>query len=162
MLYLIAGVEVPYGMCEYNYIGAVLGQPAEVVQAPGTKLPIPTHAELVLEGWIQPGAMRMEGPFGEFHGYYQDKAAPAPVVEVERIYYREHPIILGSPPAKPPHDYSYSKAVMHSALLFDALETAGVPGVQAVGRMRSAGRGCSPWPRLSSITPVTPNSAGWC
>lgn len=132
LLYLIAGVEVPYGMCEYQYIGAVLGQPVEVVEARGTGLPIPTHAELVLEGWIQPGATRMEGPFGEFHGYYQGKAAPAPVVEVERIYFREHPIILGSPPAKPPHDYSYSKAVMRSALLLEALESAGVPGVQAV------------------------------
>ena len=51
---------------------------------------------------------------------------------IERIYHRNDPILLGSPPGKPPNDYSYSKAVMRSALLFDALQAAGVPDVQAV------------------------------
>jgi UbiD family decarboxylase len=48
------------------------------------------------------------------------------------VYYRNDPIIVGSPPAKPPNDYSYSKAVMRSALLFDALLAAGVPDVHSV------------------------------
>jgi len=56
----------------------------------------------------------------------------APVVTVERAYYRDDPIIVGRPPAKPPNDYSYSKAVKRSALLFDALVAAGVPDVKAV------------------------------
>src|SRR5262249_60730963 len=79
-----------------------------------------------------PGDERTEGPFGEFHGYYPGKAGTAPVVTVERIYFRNNPILVGSPPAKPPNDYSYSKAVMRSALLMDALVAAGVPDVQAV------------------------------
>ena len=37
--------------------------------------------------------------------------------------------MLGTPPAKPPHDYSYSKSVMRSAMLHEAMEKAGVPGV---------------------------------
>ena len=74
----------------------------------------------MIEGWAHPGDERIEGPFGEFHGYYPGKAATAPVVTIERIYYRNNPIIVGSPPAKPPNDYSYSKAVMRSALLLDA------------------------------------------
>ena len=53
-------------------------------------------------------------------------------MSVQRVYYRSDPILLGSPPAKPPNDYSYSKAVMRSALLHDALVAAGVPDVQAV------------------------------
>jgi UbiD family decarboxylase len=130
--YLISGIEVPFGMCEYNYIGAILGKPVEVVNAPLTGLPIPSHAEIVIEGWAHPGDERIEGPFGEFHGYYPGKAATAPVVTIERIYYRNRPILLGSPPAKPPNDYSYSKAVMRSALLMDALQAAGVPDVAAL------------------------------
>jgi UbiD family decarboxylase len=130
--YLISGIEVPFGMCEYNYIGAILGKPVEVVNAPLTGLPIPSHAEIVIEGWAHPGDERIEGPFGEFHGYYPGKAATAPVVTIERIYYRNCPILLGSPPAKPPNDYSYSKAVMRSALLMDALQAAGVPDVAAL------------------------------
>ena len=130
--YLISGIEVPYGLCEYNYIGAILGRPVEVVRGGLTGLPFPSAAEIVLEGWAHPGEERIEGPFGEFHGYYPGKAATAPVVRIERVYYRDRPIIMGSPPAKPPNDYSYSKAVMRSALLADALQAAGVPDVQGV------------------------------
>ncbi|MCL6593095.1 MAG: UbiD family decarboxylase, partial [Alicyclobacillus sp.] len=132
LCYLISGVEVPYGVCEYQYMGAILEQPVEVIRGELTGLPFPSAAEIVLEGWIYPGESKLEGPFGEFHGYYQAGAKPVPVMTVERIYHRRDPILLGSPPAKPPNDYSYSKAVMRSALLFDALVAAGVPGVVSV------------------------------
>jgi UbiD family decarboxylase len=119
-------------MCEYNYMGAILGAPVSVVKGHETGLQFPSAAEIVLEGWAHPGDLRTEGPFGEFHGYYPGKEHAAPVVTVEGVYYRNAPILLGSPPAKPPNDYSYSKAVMRSALLFDALTAAGVPDVKAV------------------------------
>ncbi len=130
--YLISGIEVPFQMCEFNYIGAILQQPVSVVSGEVTQLPFPSAAEVVLEGWVHPGEERTEGPFGEFLGYYPGQEGPAPVVTVERIYYRDNPILLGSPPAKPPNDYSYSKAVMRSALLFNALTAAGVPDVASV------------------------------
>jgi UbiD family decarboxylase len=132
LAYLISGIEIPFGMCEYNYIGAILGQPVAVLRGEKTGLPFPAASEIVLEGFVEPADERTEGPFGEFHGYYPGKAGTAPVVTVERVYHRKDPILVGSPPAKPPNDYSYSKAVMRSALLMDALVAAGVPDVQAV------------------------------
>ncbi|HEX2197079.1 MAG TPA: UbiD family decarboxylase [Burkholderiales bacterium] len=130
--YLISGIEVPFGMCEYNYMGAILKEKISVVKGAVTGLPFPAASEIVLEGFVEPNDERTEGPFGEFHGYYPGKAGVAPAVTVERIYFRNDPIIVGSPPAKPPNDYSYSKAVMRSALLHDALAAAGVPDVKAV------------------------------
>jgi len=130
--YLISGIEVPFGMCEWNYIGAILKQPVSVIRGELTGLPFPAASEIVLEGFIEPNDERTEGPFGEFHGYYPGKAGTAPVVTVQRVYFRNEPILMGSPPAKPPNDYSYSKAVMRSALLHDALAAAGVPDVRAV------------------------------
>ncbi|HEY5896500.1 MAG TPA: UbiD family decarboxylase [Burkholderiales bacterium] len=130
--YLISGIEVPFGMCEYNYVGAILDQPVALIEGQLTGLPFPAAAEIVLEGHVEPDDERTEGPFGEFHGYYPGKEGRAPVVSVERVYYRTDPILLGSPPAKPPNDYSYSKAVMRSALLMDALVAAGVPDVKSV------------------------------
>jgi UbiD family decarboxylase len=130
--YLISGIEVPFGMCEYNYIGAILDAPVAVIEGQVTGLPFPAASEIVLEGYVAPNDERTEGPFGEFHGYYPGKAGVAPVVTLERVYYRNDPIMVGSPPAKPPNDYSYSKAVMRSALLHDALVAAGVPDVRAV------------------------------
>jgi 3-polyprenyl-4-hydroxybenzoate decarboxylase len=97
--YLVSGIEVPFGMCEYNYIGAILGEPVSVVKTQLTGLPVPAASEIVLEGWAHPGDVRIEGPFGEFHGYYPGKAATAPAVRIERIYYRNDPIMVGSPPA---------------------------------------------------------------
>ena len=130
--YLISGIEVPFGVSEYNYIGAILGEPVSVVRGELTGLPFPAASEIVIEGWAHVDDVRAEGPFGEFHGYYPGKEGTAPAVTIERIYHRNDPILLGSPPGKPPNDYSYSKAVMRSALLFDALQAAGVPDVQAV------------------------------
>ena len=130
--YLISGIEVPFGMCEYDYIGAILGKPVAVIRGEITGLPFPAASEIVLEGHVEPNDERTEGPFGEFHGYYPGKEGKAPAVTIERVYYRNDPIMVGSPPAKPPNDYSYSKAVMRSALLHDALVAAGVPDVKGV------------------------------
>jgi len=132
LAYLISGIEIPFGMCEWNYVGAILQQKVQVILLEKTGLPVPAASEIVLEGFVEPNDERSEGPFGEFHGYYPGKAGTAPVVTVERVYFRNDPILMGSPPAKPPNDYSYSKAVMRSALLMDALAAAGVPDVKAV------------------------------
>jgi UbiD family decarboxylase len=132
LAYLISGIEVPFGMCEYDYMGAILGEPVAVLRGEVTGLPFPAASEIVLEGHVEPNDERSEGPFGEFHGYYPGKAGTAPAVTVERVYFRNQPILVGSPPAKPPNDYSYSKAVMRSALLMDALAAAGVPDVKGV------------------------------
>jgi len=132
LAYLISGIEIPFGMCEWNYVGAILQQKVQVILLEKTGLPVPAASEIVLEGFVEPNDERTEGPFGEFHGYYPGKAGTAPVVTIERVYFRNDPILMGSPPAKPPNDYSYSKAVMRSALLMDALAAAGVPDVQAV------------------------------
>ena len=129
--YWISALEIPFGMCEYNYMGAIMKEPVSVVQGPLTGLPFPSASEIVLEGWCYPGDERNEGPFGEFHGYYSSQAETTPVVTVERVYYRNDPIIMGSAPAKPPNDFSYAKAVMRSAMLTDALIAGGVPDVQA-------------------------------
>ncbi len=130
--YLISGIEVPFGMCEYNYIGAILKEKILCTKGEVTGLPFPAASEIVIEGFVEPNDERTEGPFGEFHGYYPGKEGKAPAVTVEKVFYRNNPILMGSPPAKPPNDYSYSKAVMRSALLQDALNAAGVSEVQAV------------------------------
>jgi UbiD family decarboxylase len=130
--YLISGIEIPFGMCEWNYIGAILGEKVQVLKGQLTGLPFPAASEIVLEGFVEPNDERTEGPFGEFHGYYPGKAGTAPCVTIERIYFRDDPIMVGSPPAKPPNDYSYSKAVMRSALLHDALVAAGLSEVKSV------------------------------
>lgn len=101
----ISGFEyLPAGYSEYDFAGAIKGMPIEVIRGPKTGLPIPAHAEIILEGvLLPPGELTLpEGPFGEFTGYYAADTRPAPVMEVEAIHYRQNPILFGSPPLKPP------------------------------------------------------------
>lgn len=129
---VLGGIEIPMGVSELNVAGVIRGAPVEVLESDLTGLPIPARAEVVLEGFLQPNNLREEGPFGEFFGYYSTDRPRAPVLDVERILRRPDPIVIGSPPGKPPHDYSYWVSILRSALVFDQLVAAGVPGVQGV------------------------------
>jgi len=132
LAFVAAALEVPTGICEYNYMGAIAGEPYKVIRGPVTGLPIPASAEIVLEGWCHPGEAHEEGPFGEWTGYYASGVRPAPVIQVQCVMHRNDPIMVGVPPNRPPHDYSYMRSVLRSAMLFDALAKAGVPDVRGV------------------------------
>ncbi len=131
-LLVVAGTEVPAGISEYDYAGAMLGEPVPVVRAPHTDLPLAAEAELAFEGWVYPDRTRPEGPFGEWTGYYSGGTAEVLCVDVCAIYHRADPINLGAPPGKPPHDYSYMRSVMKSAMATDALIGTGLGGVAGV------------------------------
>jgi UbiD family decarboxylase len=131
LIALLAGIELPEGVFEIDVAGVIANQRAQMCRGPITGLPIPAHAELVAEGWLT-DEMADEGPFGEFTGYYAGAREPRPVMRIEALYYRENPIILGSPPGRPPHDFSHQWSILRSALLQDQLALAGVPGVTAV------------------------------
>ncbi len=132
MLFCLGGLEVPTGMSELNYYGSIVGEPLDVLKSDLTPLPIPAYSEIVLEGWIYPDKKGTEGPFGEWTGYYSGGTLPSPILEVQRLRYRNNPIMLGSPPSKPPHDYSYMRTALKSAMIYDALVKAGVADVRGV------------------------------
>lgn len=101
----ISGFEyLPAGYSEYDFAGAIKGMPIDVIPGPLTGLPIPAHAEIIMEGYLLPPSevTLPEGPFGEFTGYYAADARPAPVMDVKAVHYRNDPILFGSPPLKPP------------------------------------------------------------
>ncbi len=131
LIFRVAAFEVPSG-CEYQFIGAVRGERVKVIREEVTGLPMPAESEIVVAGWIPPNKTRMEGPFGEWTGYYASKERAAPIVEVERIYYRNEPILLGSPPFRPPSEAALFGIVKGSALLWNNLIKSGVPDVRGV------------------------------
>ncbi|WP_329457428.1 UbiD family decarboxylase [Streptomyces sp. NBC_01497] len=139
LLLVVAGTEVPTGVSELEYAGAVLGRPVDVIRGEVTGLPIPATAEIAVEGWLYPDRREQEGPFGEWTGYYSGGAEPVLTLDIERIYHRDDPVLLGAPPGKPPHDYSYMRSVMKSAMIQDALIQAGLPGVEGVWAHEAGG-----------------------
>jgi len=132
LIYLAGGLEIPYGLCEYDWIGGVKGERVEVIKGRITGLPIPAHAEIVLEGFADPSHQLPEGPFGEWTGYYASGERAEPVIEVKAVYHRNDPIILGSPPGKPPTELHFYRAFLRSVAIQEQLEKAGIPGVKGV------------------------------
>jgi 4-hydroxy-3-polyprenylbenzoate decarboxylase len=126
----IAGFEyLPAGQSEYEFAGGLKGAPVEIVAGPQTGLPIPAHAEIVFEGHLLPMSevTLPEGPFGEFTGYYAAEARPGPVMVVTAAYHRDDPILLGSPPLKPPR--FHFGLPFRAATIWQNLEAAGVTDV---------------------------------
>ncbi len=133
LIFMAACIEgLPPDLCEYDWAGGVVGRPVPVIRAPITGLPIPAHGEIVLEGYIDPNDMRLEGPYGEFMGYYASGAPTLPTIEVQAVYHRRDPILLGCPQGKPPHEDNQFLAYARSCLIWDQLERAGVPDVRGV------------------------------
>jgi 4-hydroxy-3-polyprenylbenzoate decarboxylase len=129
----IAGFEyLPDGQSEYDFAGSIKGAPFEVMPGPLTGLPLPIHAEIILEGELLPvsEATLPEGPFGEFTGYYAADAQPCPVMQVNAVHHRDDPILLGSPPMKPPR--FHFGLPFRAASIWSQLEMAGVTDVVGV------------------------------
>ena len=126
----IAGFEyLPDGHSEYDFAGAIKGSPVELFPAPLTGIPVPAYGEIILEGsLLPPSEMTLpEGPFGEFTGYYAADSRPAPVMDVQAVHYRNDPILLGSPPMKPPR--FHFGLPFRAASIWGNLEAAGVTDV---------------------------------
>jgi len=78
---------------EFEVLGAFRGEPVELVKCKAVDLHVPAHAEIVLEGEIQPiGWAADEGPYGEFTGTYGAGLKWNPTVTIKAITHRKNPI----------------------------------------------------------------------
>jgi UbiD family decarboxylase len=141
LIFAAGGLNLPISINEYEWVGGVRGRPVEVIRGAVTGLPIPAHAEIAIEGFVHPNRYLEEGPFGEFTGYYASAARQETYVEVKTLYYRNDPIMLGSPPMRPPSGHFHVRLPIIHALIWDALENAGVPDVQGVNYLPFSGYG---------------------
>jgi 4-hydroxy-3-polyprenylbenzoate decarboxylase len=101
---------LPPGLDEILLAGWLRGRGVEMVRARTIDLEVPAHAEIVLEGYVDPGESRSEGPFGDHTGYYS-LAHPYPVFHLTAVTRRRDAIyptiIVGRPPME---DYWLGKA----------------------------------------------------
>ncbi len=88
---IVSGSPIPPGWTEFDFAGALRGEPEDLVMAETVNLPVPVSAEVVLEGVLREPAV-FEGPFGEFPGAYSTSYL-TPVFEVKCITYRNNPIM---------------------------------------------------------------------
>jgi 4-hydroxy-3-polyprenylbenzoate decarboxylase len=90
---LISATALPAGVNEADIIGALRGEPLELVRCRTVDLLVPATSEIVIEGYIEPEERREEGPFGEYTGYSAGGKQLWPVCTVTAITHRNDPIV---------------------------------------------------------------------
>lgn len=101
-----AACPLPYGVDEFALAGFLQGQAVELVRCKTIGLEVPADAEIVLEGYVQEGEMRLEGPFGDHTGFYS-RAKDFPVFHVTAMTHRKEPIYLSTIVGRPPMEDGY-------------------------------------------------------
>lgn len=96
-----ATAPLPEDIDEMVFAGFLRSKPVELVQCLTVDQQVPAEAQIVLEGYVEPGERRLEGPFGDHTGYYS-LADQYPVFHVTCITHRKDAIypatIVGRPP----------------------------------------------------------------
>src|ERR1035437_5851998 len=96
-----AVVPAPPEVEEYLIDGFLRGKPVEIVQCESVDLQVPAHAEIILEGYVELGELRTEGPFGDHTGFYT-MTEEYPVFHLTCITHRKNPIYAATIAATPP------------------------------------------------------------
>ena len=96
-----ATAPLPDGLDEILFAGFIRKKPVPLVKCETNDLEVPADADIVLEGYVQPGEMRPEGPFGDHTGFYTP-VDDYPVFHLTAITHRRDAIypctIVGIPP----------------------------------------------------------------
>ena len=101
-----ATAPLPYGIDELFFAGFLRGKPVEVVKAKTVDILVPARAEIILEGYVEIGEEKIEGPFGDHTGHYS-VAANYPVFRLTCITQRKAPIYPATIVGKPPMEDCY-------------------------------------------------------
>ena len=102
-LILSAIVPLPEGIDEAGFAGVIRGKSTPMTSAKTVDVRVPANAEFVIEGRLQPGDRRLEGPFGDHFGHYSG-AADFPVFRINAITRKRNPIYPATVVGKPPQE----------------------------------------------------------
>jgi 4-hydroxy-3-polyprenylbenzoate decarboxylase len=105
---LAAVTPIPDAISEYAFAGLLRGSKTELAECftplcQEHGLQVPASAEYILEGYLEPGELADEGPFGDHTGYYNE-VERFPVFTVEAITHRESPIYHSTYTGRPPDE----------------------------------------------------------
>lgn len=104
-------LPMPPDIDEMMIAGFMRGKPVEMVKCKTVDIEVPAQAEIVLEGYVNLGELRREGPFGDHTGFYSLED-DYPVFHVTCVTQRKNPVyaatIVGPPPME---DFYMGKAI---------------------------------------------------
>jgi 4-hydroxy-3-polyprenylbenzoate decarboxylase len=101
-----SSAPLPEAVDEMVFAGFLRRSPVEMVKCITLDIDVPANSELVIEGYLDPGETRIEGPFGDHTGFYSP-AEPYPVFHVTCITHRKDMIYPATIVGKPPMEDCY-------------------------------------------------------
>ncbi|MBL0732448.1 MAG: menaquinone biosynthesis decarboxylase [Desulfosarcina sp.] len=101
-----ATAPMPRGMDEMILAGFIRKKPVRMVKCLTIDMEVPAEAEFILEGYVDPGEFRREGPFGDHTGYYS-LADDYPVFHVTAVTHRTDPVYNATLVGRPPMEDCY-------------------------------------------------------
>jgi len=133
LLFVLGAARVSAFESEYDYVGGIRGEAVEVVKGETVDLPIPAHAEIVVEGEVDADKFMDEGPFGEYTGYYSGVGTdPRNFVDVKCVTYRKNPIFWGTTVGRAVTDTHMTLSLAYGAALWEQLLAMKIPGLKNV------------------------------
>ena len=134
LLFILGAARVSAGISEYDVYGSIRGEACEVVEGETVDLPIPAHAEIVLEGECDPEKFLDEGPFGEYTGYYSGVGTdPRNYMEIQCVTHRDNPILYSTTVGRAVTDTHMVMALSYGATLWQQLaDEMHIPGIKSV------------------------------
>lgn len=136
LMLLMAATPMLYTQLEYKMAAALQGSPYKVLRT-ATGLDVPYGSEYVLEGRLLAGKREIEGPFGEFPGYYSG-CHLYPVIEIDKVSHRKDPIYESTYVGRPWTELDYLQAMTTSAPIYAQLHET-FPEVVAVNALYTHG-----------------------
>jgi len=122
-----SGMPLRENVSEVNVMGALYGEPVDVVKCNTVDLYVPANTEVVIEGTISNVEMEEEGPMGEFAGYMGEHNTPQPVYNVSAVTYRNNPILPVVYAGVPVEDTQTCCGTMYSAAILAELRKNNFP-----------------------------------
>ena len=105
-----ATAPMPEGLDELMLAGVLGKRRIEMVKCRSVDLEVPANAQIVIEGYVEPGERRREGPFGDHTGFYS-LADDFPVFHMTCLTMRKNPVYVTTVVGRPPmEDYYLGKA----------------------------------------------------
>jgi 4-hydroxy-3-polyprenylbenzoate decarboxylase len=101
-----ATAPMPEGLDELMLAGFLRRERVELVKCVTNNLEVPATAQIVLEGYVEPGERRREGPFGDHTGFYSHPD-DYPVFHLTCITHRKNPVYLTTVVGIPPMEDYY-------------------------------------------------------
>jgi 4-hydroxy-3-polyprenylbenzoate decarboxylase len=109
-------LPLPPAIDEMMFAGFLRNKPVEMVKCETSDLEVPANAEIVLEGYLNLGELRREGPFGDHTGFYS-LDDEYPVFHIECITHRKKPIYAATIVGPPPMEDFYMGKVIERIFL---------------------------------------------